>query len=279
MNEGDAPAETENESPVILVPISEVATRGSLQAKGIWLLAASVIGSFLVVPYSMAVLEQTRLKDQDGLSLVAVMADSVLTGLFLSTMAIAVGIGVARRTGLDGPLLTGFGGETADWGRARRAIVLASVVGFVLALLILGEYRAFGSWLPAAARELHEPPTWMAFLGSIGAGIREEVWLRMGFLSFIVWLCLTTTRRATAGPVIFWTANLLAALMFGALHLPQAHLLLGLTGPVVAFVLIGNGVPGLVWGWLYRRDGLVAAMISHTVADLVMKCIYPLLSG
>ena len=65
----------------------------------------------------------------------------------------------------------------------------------------------------------------------------------------------------------------------GAIHLPQAAMLYGLNVPIVAFVLIGNGVPGMAFGWLFWRKGLIAAMVSHLVMDVVMKVIVPLATG
>jgi membrane protease YdiL (CAAX protease family) len=47
---------------------------------------------------------------------------------------------------------------------------------------------------------------------------------------------------------------------------------------LLAFIFVGNGVPGLVFGWLYWRRGLYAAMITHFGLDLVTKVLVPLVS-
>ena len=60
----------------------------------------------------------------------------------------------------------------------------------------------------------------------------------------------------------FLQERVLAALAFGALHLPQAQLLLGLSPAIVVTVFVGNGVPGMAFGWLYWRNGLLAAMMG-----------------
>jgi membrane protease YdiL (CAAX protease family) len=133
--------------------------------------------------------------------------------------------------------------------------------------------------MPEGVKDIKSPEPLAAFLGSLGAGIREEIWLRLGFMTFLAWLGTLLTRKSPAGPATVWTANVLAALMFGAIHLPQAAQIIGLTTPILLFVLIGNGVPGIVWGWLYWRKGLIAAMVSHFVADVVLKVIFPLFGG
>ena len=70
---------------------------------------------------------------------------------------------------------------------------------------------------------------------------------------------------------------MLAAALFGAVHIPQAVVLVGPSALVVAFALLGNGVPGVVFGWLYWRRGLVAAMVCHSAADFLLKAVLPLL--
>ncbi len=74
-----------------------------------------------------------------------------------------------------------------------------------------------------------------------------------------------------------WAGNLLAALLFGAAHLPQAAQFYGFSGPIAVHTLLLNAIPGVVFGWLYWRRGLVAAMVAHGVADVVLKAVLPLL--
>ena len=62
------------------------------------------------------------------------------------------------------------------------------------------------------------------------------------------------------------------------IHLPQAASLLGpLTVKLTVYVLLLNGIGGLVFGWMYWRHGLIAAMFTHFVTDLVAKVVWPLI--
>ena len=125
------------------------------------------------------------------------------------------------------------------------------------------------------------PPVWEGLLASFGAGIREEIWLRFGLMTFLVWLGAALAGR-TAGselpppPLAYHMANVLAALAFAAIHIPQALVLLELSAPLLVFIFLGNGLPALVFGWLYWRRGLIPAMIAHLGLDLSLKVILPL---
>jgi hypothetical protein len=44
-------------------------------------------------------------------------------------------------------------------------------------------------------------------------------------------------------------------------------------------IFVGNGAPGVVFGWLYWRRGLYSAMLAHFGLDLVIKVFMPLVSS
>lgn len=73
---------------------------------------------------------------------------------------------------------------------------------------------------------------------------------------------------------VVWTAMVLVALLFGVIHLPQ-HVAIGgsLPAPVVAIALLSNGLAGVVYGWLYWKRGLIAAMVAHCSTNIVLKVI------
>ena len=76
---------------------------------------------------------------------------------------------------------------------------------------------------------------------------------------------------------MIWIGNLLACLIFGAAHLPQGvRFTGGLSPQLITAALVGNGVPGLLFGWLYWRKGLIAAMVCHAMTDIIIKVLPPL---
>jgi len=103
-------------------------------------------------------------------------------------------------------------------------------------------------------------------------GITEEVLLRWGLMTALVWLWwrLVQGRRGSPRTIDYWLAIVVSALLFGAGHLPAAAMLVGeLTGDVVLFVVGANTAFGLVFGYLFWRYGLEAAMIAHVSAHVV----------
>jgi membrane protease YdiL (CAAX protease family) len=75
---------------------------------------------------------------------------------------------------------------------------------------------------------------------------------------------------------VVWTAIVFVALLFGAGHLPQAAALgAGLPASLVGYALLANSLGGLVFGWLYWRQGLIAAVTAHFAADVVRYVIAP----
>ena len=68
-----------------------------------------------------------------------------------------------------------------------------------------------------------------------------------------------------------------AALLFGAGHLPTAAGIWGLDAGVIARTVVLNAIGGVVFGWLYWKRGLEMAVLSHFAADIVLHVLVPLL--
>jgi hypothetical protein len=78
---------------------------------------------------------------------------------------------------------------------------------------------------------------------------------------------------------VFWTANVLFALAFGAAHLSaQAAIGLPLNFLVVISTLVLNGIGGLIFGWLFWSFGLESAMLAHMFADILRHSFIPFIN-
>lgn len=103
-------------------------------------------------------------------------------------------------------------------------------------------------------------------------GITEELLLRWGLMTALVWLAwrFLQHRRGAVRAGFVWLAIAISAFIFGVGHLPVASALVGaLDANVVAFVIGGNTAFGLLFGYLFWRYGLESAMIAHALAHVV----------
>ncbi len=122
-------------------------------------------------------------------------------------------------------------------------------------------------------------PIWMRLLVSLYSGIDDELLMRLFLLALVLWIAGKIRRSLEPNGAVFWIANAIVALVFAAAYLPAAAAFIPLTKLVIASLLIANGIGGLVFGYLCRRDGLEAAMLAHFTANVVLHIAGPLLQG
>ena len=65
-----------------------------------------------------------------------------------------------------------------------------------------------------------------------------------------------------------WPAILVTALLFGIFQLPTTMGAAPLTAGLVGWTVALNGLTGVLYGWLYWRHSLEAAMVAHFVTLL-----------
>ena len=173
------------------------------------------------------------------------------------TMACAVlGWWFHQRTGLGAPvLIAALAGN--DWQRPLLRGVPGAVAVAVATAVILVAYGLGTQDAAVVTPQLDSPL--IARLGYGGVG--EEIIARWGLLTGFMALAMRLGRGRDAA---FWIANAAAALLFalghfGALFAMVAHP----SAALMAAVVLGNFVPAMGFGWLYRRHGIESAMLAH----------------
>lgn len=254
----------------------------------VWLAIASVVGTLAVLPFSAFLVVQMKgssglLEDANALpgesGLLLVLGISAAVEFVCSGISIYLGLLLARRAGLGVPeLQAALAGDRAAGRAVRNSLPLATGLGLGLGVLLV-LFALLHPSLSKSESSFAMPPLWEGFLAAIGAGIREEVWLRFGVMTLLAWCGALAMRQERASAEVIWLANFLSALAFAAIHIPQTAAIIGLSAPVLLFVFLGNGLPGMVFGWLYWRRGLAAAMVAHFWLDIVLKVILPALVG
>jgi hypothetical protein len=240
------------------------------------LVAATVPASVALIPYSLSIVDQVGQFRPSPWVLAPVQ---VVGDLLFTAVAAGLGLALGPRVGLGAPELgIWLSGDRGGLRRIRSALPLAAGLGLLTGVAVTALAFLTTPLMPGPLAELAHPPAWQGFLASFGAGVREEIWLRLGLMTLLVWLGTAISRRWRPSAGIVWSSIVLATLLFGAVHLPQAAMLgQGLTAAVVATTLLLNGVAGIVFGWLYWRRGLVAAMVAHFCADVVLHVVAPMI--
>ncbi len=200
---------------------------------------------------------------------------SVFQPAVLTTIAVLVGVLLAGRVGLHSPAAEAWAKGEDPIEPLRRQIVPGIVAGIAggaaialswviskpfLSAEFIDRAEGFNKLVPHAVRLLY-------------GGFTEEILLRWGFMTFLVWASWRLFQKGTGEPkpVYFVAAIILSSLLFGIGHLPIASLLNnGLDLPIAVYVIAANSIFGIIAGFLYWRRGLESAIIAHMFAHIVL---------
>ncbi len=175
----------------------------------------------------------------------------------------AVGIWLGKKIGL-------WKDEKKITKKPLIASVIVSVVGGMV--LILSDLLFFGNYSQVIMDSYSVKPTIPYLIASVMyGGVIEEVMLRlfwMSFVAFVLWK-MFDRRNERPSTWVLITANMIAALLFAAGHLPATATMLGLSPMIVFRCFLLNGGMGLMFGWLYRKYGLRYSMIAHVGCHIV----------
>ena len=180
----------------------------------------------------------------------------------------AIGIWLGKKTGLwkDERVIN----------KKPLIISLAVAVGGGLAM-ILADVLFFGHYSEAIMNSYAEKPSIPYMLATVTYGATiEEVMLRLFWLSLIAFLLHKLFQKKSDKPTVaaLTVANVIAAVLFAAGHLPATAELLGLTPMIIVRCFLLNGGLGLLFGGLYTKYGLRYSMIAHGGCHIVSKLIW-----
>ena len=229
------------------------------------ILGGFFVGLFLMDSYPAEIVEQITAQGLTPVLLGLVSAyQAALYGLVLG----ALGIVLAKKIGL-------WKDETKF---ERKPLLAAVVIAFIGGLgIILPDLLYFGNYIPAVRDSYLIKPNIATILGSvIYGGVIEEVMLRLFLMSLIAFLLHKIFGKGKHKPAVWMlvTANIAAALLFAAGHLPTTAVLMGITPMILVRCFLLNGTFGLLFGWLYRKYGLRYAMAAHAGCHVISKAIW-----
>ena len=166
--------------------------------------------------------------------------------------------------------------------RFEKKPVLVTIGMTLLAGLVLcTDLFYFRNHIPQVAATYLGKPSFAYWMASVlYGGVIEEIMLRLFMMSLIAYLVWKVFFRREAAPPtgVLIAANVMAALLFAAGHLPSTVQMFGeLTPMLLLRCFLLNGIAGMVFGYLYRKYGIQYSMMAHAGAHVLWKTFWILL--
>ena len=133
--------------------------------------------------------------------------------------------------------------------------------------------------IPEVAADYEKGISVAYFISSLTyGGVIEEIllrWFFMGLIALILVMIFARKKDRKEIPVwIFITANIIAALVFSAGHLPATQMFFGrITGLILFRCFMLNGLFALFFGRWFRKYGIQYAMLGHFGIHFISKII------
>lgn len=243
------------------------------------LLLASILGVAALLPYLLSLFQNFLSTHPPPMPLPVLVVVQIMQSAILFAAFISLGLVLAPKAGVEMPVLRAwlYGGASAPKNWAGPPAIAGAAVA---AILLLVFYTLFLPRIPEWPVGVEAAmPIWKRLLSCLYGGINEEIVARLFMLTVLLWLFRKIARQQSpqASPIIFWIANLIVAGLFALGHVPAAKIFLQLTPLVIVALFTLNGCASLLFGYLYWKRGLEAAMLAHFSADIGLHVVSPML--
>lgn len=242
----------------------------------LWLAGFAGVLSFLLVDL-VALLESLPITagkpmpfSPSALKFLSLIQPTVITTVF-----VWVGVALANKVGLASPAAEALAGGGKVLAALRPQIAPGVISGLAGGVAIILLWFLARPLLPAlfVTRAEHLNTLMPLPTRLLYGGFTEELLLRWGVMTLLVWLPFRLFQKGQGRPSATWvvSAIFISSIVFGMGHLPIASALgVGLTVPIVGYVVMANSMFGFIAGYLYWKKGLEAAMIAHMFAHVVI---------
>ena len=198
----------------------------------------------------------------------ALIAVTMIQTLVYSLVGWVIGYFIAERLGLMKP----FRFE-------KKVLARVCPVIAILGLVFASDYFIMGRLIPEVAADYEKGISVAYFISSLTyGGVIEEIllrWFFMGLIALILVMIFARKKEIKEIPVwIFITANIIAALVFSAGHLPATQMFFGrITGLILFRGFLLNGLFALFFGRWFYKYGIQYAMLGHFGIHFISKII------
>jgi len=201
----------------------------------------------------------------------------LLNPTIILIVAVIVGTLLYQKVNLKVPLIEkmlGIENENLNTFNSIKYGILAGVLsGTLLSLVGL----IFIPILPSEFLELGESLKPTLAVRFLYGGLTEEILMRFGLMTLIIWIASKIFKGTK--PIVYWTGIIISSIIFALGHFPIAYQVVeNPSMALLTYILIGNTIGGLIFGWLYWKKGLESAFLAHILTHVIMVMAEPMLN-
>ena len=226
-------------------------------------LLAGLIGGYCLGIYSYDCLSEELLKqmqEQNVSKEMVALSSMVQYGIPFGVILASIGIVLSKKVNL-----------WKEFKIDKKAIIMTIIITIISAFVLFpGDKLIFGSMNNWVAEQYTVKPTIYKMIGGLlVGGVIEEVMMRLFFMSLIVFIISKILKKKEIPTLVFVIANIVAACVFAAGHLPSTATMTTLSPVLTIRCFLFNGGLGLAFGYLYRKYNIRYAIVSHGLCHLI----------
>lgn len=239
---------------------------------GLWLFVLGLIGVFSLlltdIPFDQLPLPEEALKELESIPAIVLKLLMLINPTILLVIFVIIGTVLYKKVNLEVPIIEGLV-KRENLSQNNSILKSGLVWGIIAGILMMVLLFAIKGHLPEAYLNLGEKFKLHVLTRFLYGGITEELIMRFGLMTFLVWLISLITGHLN--PKIYWVAIIIAALLFGLGHFPIVFMMVESPSFILlSFILFANMIGGIIFGWLYWKKGLEAAIVGHIFAHVTM---------
>lgn len=228
------------------------------------LLGLCIVSVFAVFPYVLTLQGDLLKQIKQPIHIIFIL--QLVQSTILFSISIFCGLLLAKKTGFE-------------YKSERNVVPLALGLGIFTAISIFSIDKLFTTYGATISTSQNIAPVWQKLLAAFYGGITEEVLMRLFLMTLLVWIGVKIFRLNRPSNSIVIASVIVAAVIFGLSHLPITAALTTLTPAIIIRAIVLNGIGGIVFGWLYWKKGLGAAILAHFTTDIFLLTLLPLFFG
>ncbi|MDO8432896.1 MAG: CPBP family glutamic-type intramembrane protease [Candidatus Binatus sp.] len=253
-----------------------MANRSNLFREALLLMALSLIGALL--EYPLALMLKSIDRSEVARTIPFLIVASALTGLIPAVLKSNAGLGLPGAPIISARIAGARSAESLrslGWIALRYAFfaaILGALALFIVIVPMMVLHPAGEQISLPKSPILGTAPGRLAGVGAmvaIAAAFSEEIQFRLVLTAVFAWIISRLSRAERPGKAALWIATILQAYAFGMIHLvpvagPLLHNKLGL---LIGGLMMPQTWEGVVFGRLYIKRGLEAAILAHGLMD------------